>query len=213
MKRFSFIISYSSDLLLLMWQRGWFNSKSAPSYWCLKYTHHTPCPCHPGKVHEWLVSSFTCAPISLPCPSSSPRGSVDGDLPRLDWGKGSEYCECKCTCLYLWWDFCFTLFVIQTNTVIVIWQLISHWGMYFLLWEKSEEKSIITQTYFTQTLKRDSIIYYSRHYAQQKVFFLLFFFLKIFLKSNVVLLDTLKLRDLMWNKFSDRTHSVVLWSH
>ena len=69
--------------------------------------------------------------------------------------------------------------------------------MYFLLWEKSEEKSIITQTYFTQTLKRDSIIYYCRHYAQQKVFFLLFFFLKIFLKSNVVLLDTLKLRDLM----------------
>ena len=52
--------------------------------------------------------------------------------------------------------------------------------MYFLLWEKSEEKSIITQTYFTQTLKRDSIIYYFRHYAQQKVFFLLFFFFENF---------------------------------
>ena len=31
-----------------------------------------------------------------------------------------------------------------------------------------------------------------------------------FLKSNVLLLDTLKLRDLMWNKLSDRTLSVVL---
>ena len=121
MQRFSFIISCSSNLLLFIQQRAWFNSNSVPSYWCLNHTAH-PMPQPPKMVPEWSVSSFTCAPMSLPFPSSSPRGSVDGDLPRLDWGKGSEYCECKCTCLYLWWDCCFTLFVIQTNTVIVIWQ-------------------------------------------------------------------------------------------
>ena len=73
--------------------------------------------------------------------------------------------------------------------------------MYFLDWEKSKEKSIITQSYFTWTLKKHSIIYYCRHVAPQKglflYFFFIFIFLKFFLKSNVLKLDSLKLRDLM----------------
>ena len=52
--------------------------------------------------------------------------------------------------------------------------------MYFLVWEKSKDKSIITQSYFTWTLKKDRIIYYCRHVAEQKGLFLYFFFIFIF---------------------------------
>ena len=40
-----------------------------------------------------------------------------------------------------------------------------------------------TQTYFTRTLKKDSIIYYCRYFAQQKVLFLLF--KKIFFENSL----------------------------
>ena len=67
--------------------------------------------------------------------------------------------------------------------------------MYFLVWEKSKDKSIITQSSFTWTLKKDSIIYYCRHIAEEKglflYFFFIFIFLKFFLKSNVLKLDSL----------------------
>ncbi|CAM9208788.1 unnamed protein product, partial [Rangifer tarandus platyrhynchus] len=61
----------------------------------------TPRPRPPRKLPEWLVSSFSCAPMSLPCPSSSAGRSGRGNMPQLDRGKGSEYCECTCTFLYL----------------------------------------------------------------------------------------------------------------
>ena len=184
MQRFSFIMSCSSDFLLFIQQRGQFNSNSVIlSYWCLKHTPHAMPP-PPKKVPEWLVSSFTCALMSLPCPSSSPGGSVDRNLPRLDWGKGSDYCERKFTSLYLGKDCCFNLAVIQTNTVIVIWQFtfpLRHVNS--LSGKRVRINLLSTQTYFTMALKKDSIIYYCRYFAQQKVLFLLFFYFFIFENS------------------------------
>ena len=42
---------------------------------------------------------------------------------------------------------------------------------------------LLTPTYFTRTLKKDSIIYYCRYFAQQKVLFLLF--KKIFFENSL----------------------------
>ena len=118
--------------------------------------HPTPCPRPPKKVPEWLVSSFTCAPMSLPCPSSYPGESGVGRLAGPDWGGGSEFCERKCTFLYLGQDCCFTLFVTQTNTVIVIWQFtlpLRH----VIIWLGKEWGQIydLTQTWFKRTLKKE----------------------------------------------------------
>ena len=82
-----------------------------------------------------------------------------------------------------------------------------------------------TLTYFTRTLKKDSIIYYCRYLAQQKFLFLLFlkFFLKIlFLEKQCVIVghteiersyvkQTFRQDTLCWTLESVELSVVVIW--
>ena len=101
MQRFSFIS------FLLLWFALIYTTKSMIQQQLSRPVtdalsiHPTSCHHPPKKFPEWLVSSFTCALMSLPCSSSFPGRSVNRNLTRLDWGKVSDYCERKCTFLYL----------------------------------------------------------------------------------------------------------------
>ena len=72
-----------------------------------------------------------------------------------------------------------------------------------------------TKTFFTRTLKKVIIIYDCRCSAQQKVlfYFFYFYFFENFLEKQCAIVGHIEIERPYVKQLSDRTLSVVLWSH